>query len=185
LKRPEIDRRLAAGEPTAQVARDYEINLSSLHRHRVNCLKLGSANEIKKEAARGTAAVALLPSKETLSDNYRALCARIDQIVDQAQREGSLAVAVSGLNSLRQTLDSQARLAGHVGSSPAQVNVAIQNNVNVDVRQIAERLINAFDKEPELKERIAQALLPDDNATVPVSADQTNSNQPTDNGGVL
>ena len=26
LKRPEIDRRLAAGEPVAQVARDYELN---------------------------------------------------------------------------------------------------------------------------------------------------------------
>ena len=59
LKRPEIDRRLAAGEPAAQIARDYELNPSSLHRHRVNCLKLGSSNAIMKEAARGTAAVAL------------------------------------------------------------------------------------------------------------------------------
>jgi hypothetical protein len=79
LKRPEIDRRLAAGEPTAQVARDYEINLSSLHRHRTNCLKLGSANEIKKEAARGSAAVALLPSKETLSGAFSDLHARIER----------------------------------------------------------------------------------------------------------
>src|SRR5262245_368542 len=99
LKRPEIDRRLAAGEPTAQVARDYEINLSSLHRHRVNCLGLGSANAIKKEVARGTAAVALLPNKETLGGHYHHLCERIDQIVTQAEAEGSLAVAVSGLNS--------------------------------------------------------------------------------------
>ena len=73
LKRPEIDRRLAAGEPVAQVARDYDLNLSSLHRHKTNCLKLGSSNQIKKEAARGTAAVALLPSKETLSDAYADL----------------------------------------------------------------------------------------------------------------
>ena len=63
LKRSEIDRRLAAGEPMAQVARDYEISVSSLHRHRVNCLKLGSSNAIMKDTARGTAAVALLPSK--------------------------------------------------------------------------------------------------------------------------
>src|SRR5215471_12783655 len=114
LKRSEIDRRLAAGEPTAQVARDYQINLSSLHRHRVNCLGLGSANAIKKEAARGSAAVALLPDKQTLAVGYRDLCARIDQIVAQAQAEGSLSVAVSGLNSLRQTIDSLARLGGHV-----------------------------------------------------------------------
>ncbi|HXX50402.1 MAG TPA: hypothetical protein VEI98_03815, partial [Xanthobacteraceae bacterium] len=114
MKRPEIDRRLAAGEPTVQLARDYELNPSSLYRHRTNCLGLGSSSAIMKEAARGTAAAALLPSKETLSSAYFELRDRIDQIVAQAQAEGSLTVAVSGLNSLRQTLDSLARLAGHV-----------------------------------------------------------------------
>jgi hypothetical protein len=163
LKRSEIDRRLAAGEPTAQVARDYEINLSSLHRHRVNCLKLGSANAIKKEASRGSAALALLPSKETLSGGFTDLASRIDEIIAQAKADGSFKLALSGLNSLRQTLETHARLAGHIGSGGAQVNVAIQNNVNGDATQIAERLIIQFDKEPELKARIAQALLRLDN----------------------
>jgi transposase-like protein len=159
LRRGEIDRLLAAGEPASQLARDYDLNPSSLYRHRTNCLKLASSNAITKEAARGTAAVALLPSKESLSGAYFDLRDRIDQIVAQAQAEGSLSIAIAGLNSLRRTLDSQARLAGHVGSAAAQFNVAIQNNVNVDVRQIAERLIGKFDKEPELKARVAQALL--------------------------
>jgi len=159
--------------PEFWVARDYQLNPSSLHRHRVNCLKLGSANAIKKEVARGTAAVALLPSKETLAVSYRDLCARIDQIVAQAQAEGLLSIAVSGLNSLRQTIDSLARLSGHVGTGAAQVNVAIQNNLNVDARQIAERLIIQFDKEPDVKARIAQALLqPEDSANLQVTADQ-------------
>src|SRR5450759_862719 len=95
LKRPEIDRRLAAGEPSTQIARDYELNPSSLHRHRRNCLKLASSNAIKKDAAQGSAAVALLPSKETLSGAYFDLRTRIDQIVAQAEQQGSLAVAVS------------------------------------------------------------------------------------------
>ena len=158
LKRPEIDRRLAAGEPVAQVARDYGLNLSSLHRHRANCLKLGSSNQIKKDAARGSAASELLPSKETLSSAYGELRARIDQIVEQAQEQGSLNVAISGLNSIRQTLDSLARLAGHLQPASTQVNVAVQTNVNVGAKQIAERLIQEFDHEPELKARIAQAL---------------------------
>jgi hypothetical protein len=158
LKRSEIDRRLAAGEPAAQVARDYELNASSLHRHRVNCLKLASSNAIMKDAARGSAAVALLPSKETLSGAYFELRARIDEIVAQAEKQGSLAVAVSGLNSIRQTLDSLARLAGH-DRAGSQVNVAVQTNINIDLTQIAERLIKRFDHEPELKARIAQALL--------------------------
>jgi hypothetical protein len=159
LKRPEIDRRLAAGEPVAQVARDYDFNLSSLHRHKTNCLKLGSSNQIKKEAAQGSAAVTLLPSKETLTDAYADLRAKIDEIVAQAQQQGSLNVAISGLNSIRQTLDSLARLAGHLQPASTQVNVAVQNNINVGVVQIAERLIQKFDDEPELKARIAQALL--------------------------
>jgi hypothetical protein len=159
LKRPEIDRRLAAGEPTTQIARDYDLAVSSLHRHRTNCLKLGSSNAIKKEAARGSAAVALLPSKETLSDAYLELRARIDQVVEQAQQQRSLNVAISGLNSIRQTLDSLARLAGHLQPAGTQVNVAVQTNVKVGAMQIAERLIQQFDHEPALKARIAQALV--------------------------
>jgi transposase-like protein len=159
LKRSEIDRRLAAGEPTAQVARDYQLNPSSLHRHRVNCLRLGSANVIKKEAARGTAAVALLPSKETLSGAFADLASQIDAIIARAQADGSFKLALSGLNSLRQTLEAHARLAGYIGTATAEVNVAIQNNINVNVARIGERLIRKFDHQPEVKAQIAQALL--------------------------
>jgi hypothetical protein len=67
----------------------------------------------------------------------------------------------SGLNSLRQTLDSVARLAGYAGG--AQVNVAVQTNVSIDLAQIAERLIQRFDHQPEVKAQIAQALLEIDN----------------------
>ena len=157
LKRPEIDRRLAGGEPLTHIAHDYGLSLSSLYRHRTNCLHLASCNEIKKDAARGSAAVALLPSKEMLGGAYRDLGERIDRIVAQAEQEGSLRVALSGLASVRQTLDSLARLAGHVGT--AQVNVAVQTNVNVEITQIAERLIMQFDHEPEMKARIGQALM--------------------------
>jgi hypothetical protein len=163
------------------LAHDYELNPSSLYRHRTNCLKLGSSNSIKRDAAHGTAAIALLPTKETLSGAYLELRNRIDQIVAQAQAEGSLTVAISGLNSLRQALDSQARLAGHVGSAVAQVNLAIQNNVNINVAQVAERLVSEFDNEPALKARIAQALLRlDDEA----KKDHTNSSGVSLVGGV-
>jgi len=161
LKRPDIDRRLAAGEPVAKVARDHNLTASSVQRHRANCLGLGSSNEIKKEAARGSAAIALLPSKEALSGAYSDLCARIDQIVAQAQQQGSLNVAISGLNSVRQTLDSLARLAGHLQPAGTQVNVAVQNNINVSAVQVAELLINEFDPEPEIKARIARVLMED------------------------
>ena len=162
VKRAEIDRRLAGGEPVAQVARDCEISLSSLHRHKTNCLNLGSSNQIKKEAARGSAAIALLPSKEKLGAAYDDLLTRIDEIVDAAREQGSLNVAISGLNSIRQTIDSLARLAGYLQPAATQVNVAVQTNVNVGAAQIAERLIQKFDHQPEMRAQIAQALLEDD-----------------------
>jgi hypothetical protein len=166
LKRAEIDKRLAAGETGAQIARDYGLTPSSVHRHRTNCLKLASANAIKKEVARGTAAIALLPSKETLSAAYSDLCKRVDDIVAQAQQQGSLNVAISGLNSIRQTLDSLSRLAGYLQPVGPQVNVSVQNNtaVHVTAEAFAERLIQRFDHEPELKAQIAQTLMEDTNA---------------------
>lgn len=51
IKRPEIDRRLAAGEPLARVAPDYGLTTSSLYRHRTNCLKIASSNAIAKDGA--------------------------------------------------------------------------------------------------------------------------------------
>ena len=42
VKRADIDRRLAGGEPGKQVALDYGLNPSSVHRHRVNCLRLAA-----------------------------------------------------------------------------------------------------------------------------------------------
>ena len=158
VKRAEIDRRLAAGEPGSQLARDYQLNPSSLHRHRTNCLRLGPSNAIMKDAARGTAAVALLSSKETLGEAYLGLRQQIDQIVAEAKQQGSLSIALSGLNSIRHTLDSLSRLAGfdHAGT---QVNVALQTNIGLDQTQIVERLVKQFDHEPEIKARIARAFV--------------------------
>ncbi len=158
-KRAEIDRRLAAGEPASQIARDYDLNPSSLHRHKSNCLGLPSSNQIMKQVSRGTAAITCLPSREDLNAAYFDLQARIDEIVNEAQQQGSLAIAISGLNSIRHTLDSLARLAGYDRPAGAQVNVAVQTNVQLDLTQIAERVITQFDHEPELKARIAQAIL--------------------------
>jgi hypothetical protein len=150
---------LAAGEPGNQIARDYDLNPSSLHRHRTNCIGLASSNSIMKEVARGTAAVACLPSKDELHQGYFELRDRINQIVRQAEQQGSLAVAISGLNSIRHTLDSLMRLAGYDRPAGAQVNVAVQTNVHVNLSDLVERLIRQFDHEPALKARIAEALM--------------------------
>jgi hypothetical protein len=112
--------------------------------------------------SRGTAAVACLPSKDELNQAYFDLRSRIDQIVTQAEQQGSLPVALSGLNSIRHTLDSLSRLAGF-DRQGSQVNVAVQTNIAFGLTEIAERVVEKFDHEPELKARIAQALLEVDN----------------------
>jgi len=166
VKRAEVDRRLAAGEPSSEIAKDYGINPSSLHRHRANCLKLASSSAIMKEAARGTAAVACLPSRDEIGSAYIKLIAQIDEIVAQAKAEGSLSIALNGFNSVRHTLDSLSRLSGF-DRQGTQVNVAVQTNVNVEFTAFAERIIQKFDHEPELKARIAQALVEIDDEQAP------------------
>ena len=116
-----------------------------------------------KEVSRGTAAVVCLPSKDELNQAYFELRSRIDQIVTQAEKQGSLPVALSGLNSIRHTLDSLSRLAGF-DRQGSQVNVAVQTNIAFSFTAIAERVVEKFDHEPELKARIAQALLEVDDA---------------------
>ncbi len=159
LKRPEVDRRLAAGEPAAQIARDYEVNPSSLYRHRVNCLKLGSSNAIMKDAARGTAGGR--PTAVERNVERRLFRASHPHRPDcsAGPSRGVTFGCDLGLNSLRQTLDSLSRLAGHDRAGSTEVNVAVQTNVGLDLTKIAERLIGQFDHEPDVKARIAQALM--------------------------
>ena len=66
---------------------------------------------------------------------YLALGQRIDGVIEAAQRQNSLAVAVQGLNALRGNLDSLGKLAGHT-YAPPQVHIGIK----IDAATIAEGL---------------------------------------------
>ena len=142
IKRPEIDRRLAGGEPAKKLAREYGINPSSLQRHRVNCAGLPPADAVLKEAVRGSVALATMPTKEEFGGAYAALRSRLEAIADQAESSGSLAVAITGLREVRATLDSQARIAGHDRPAAATVNVG----VNLDIGAIVDRMLQAIGK---------------------------------------
>ncbi|CAJ0879434.1 hypothetical protein AMST5_03060 [freshwater sediment metagenome] len=108
----------------------------------MNCTGLApvatkKAREDRREISRGTVALAMLPSREEMGAHYAGLGERIDGIVQAAEKAGSLAVAVQGLNSLRQNLDSISKLAGHMGGAP-QVNVGV--HVNISAGEIAAEL---------------------------------------------
>jgi hypothetical protein len=59
----------------------------------------------------------------------------------------------------KQTLDSLGRLAGHDRAGSTQVNVAVQNNLTINQAQTAERLIQQFDAEPDLKRESRRRLI--------------------------
>ncbi len=155
----EIDRRLATGEPGKQVARDYDLNPSSLHRHRSNCLELGSSNAIMKEVARGTAAITCLPSKDDLNRPISSCGRRSTRSSVKRKQQGSLQIALSGLNSIRHTLDSLSRLAGY-DRPAARRSTSRCKPMSMSICGTSlSGMIKKFDHEPELKARIAQALL--------------------------
>ena len=163
IKRAEIDRRMAAGEPGGQIARDYDLIDRACTGIEPIAWKLASSNVIMKEVSRGTAAVACLPTKgRTSTGLFRPGEPGSTRSSRRPSSRGSLQVALSGLNAIRQMLDSLSRLSGF-DRQGSQVNVAVQTNINLNLAKIAERVINKFDQEPELKARIAQALLEIDN----------------------
>ncbi|HZZ26151.1 MAG TPA: hypothetical protein VFE60_27960 [Roseiarcus sp.] len=91
-------------------------------------------------------ALASLPSAAEVNQAYASITSRIDAIAGKAEAEGSLAVALMGLRELRVTVESQARLAGHIGSG-AQVQVNTQ--VNIDTAAVVRELIAALKPPPD------------------------------------
>ena len=129
IHRAAIDRRLASGEPTKRVARDYGLSPVSLGRHKTNCAGIAAGPAITKTASQASVALASLPTRNELGQAYGDLRSRIDGIVSAAEQAGSLAVAIQGLNALRQSLDSVARIAGH--DRPVTSEVTIDMSVNI------------------------------------------------------
>jgi hypothetical protein len=135
----------------------YGLSKGAVHRHKINCAGLShvatkNVRDAQKEASRGTVALASLPSRDEMGVHYATLGQRIDGIVSAAEKSGSLAIAVQGLNALRQNLDSLSKLAGHTGGAP-QVNVGVQ--VNISAADIAQELAKLTHIDGETLEAVA------------------------------
>jgi hypothetical protein len=139
--RATIDRQLVAGVPMKTLGQEFGLGRMSLHRHRLKCVGLLPTNskeviDARREPSRATAALASLPSANDLGSMYLDVRERLHGIINQAERQGTGAISVAGLNAVRQTLDSLARLAGH--ASEQNVNVGVQ--VNLSATDIAAEL---------------------------------------------
>jgi hypothetical protein len=79
-------------------------------------------------------------------------------IVDQAQAGGSLAIALQGLNALRQSLDSVARIAGHDRRVTQQVTVDLSVTITAAV-QAAIAAVGSFVPKAAVSNRSKAATL--------------------------
>jgi hypothetical protein len=153
LHRGDIDRRLSTGEPARAVARAYGVASSNVQRHRKTCAGIAPHAAVARLATRANVALSFLPTREELGGAYQALTKRIDEIVTAAERQGSLAIAVQGLNSLRQNLDSLSHIAGHDTPGPAHVQVVVPLDPSIFVAALTAALPDA-----EARLRFAQAM---------------------------
>ena len=86
------------------------------------------------------AALATLPSRDELGGMYLDVRERLHAIIEQAEQQGTGAISVTGLNAVRQTLDSLARLAGHTGSPIVNVGVQVNLSATDIAAELAKRL---------------------------------------------
>ncbi len=130
----------ANGVTEREIARRYSLSKSSIQRHRQHS-KTPSSPAIHERKAAAFAALAALPSREEAGAALTHIGSRIDAIAEKAEKEGSLTVALMGLKELRNTVETQARLAGHIGTG-AQIQVNTQ--VNLDLGAAVKELLAAL-----------------------------------------
>lgn len=141
-KRPAIDAALVAGTSLRDVAGQFGMSRSALHRHQAHIpAALTKANEAKQVAE----ATTLLGRIEVLIHDCRA-------ISQKAQKARQWQAAVAALREVRACLELLGQLSGEL--QRAEVNVGV--NVNIGMRVMFDRMSR---REMELYAR--EGTLPD------------------------
>lgn len=147
--RKEIDAALL-DETTSlrDITAKFGIARSTLHNHKKRCMGAPTVPDTatrtrldneKREKLAATSRVAYLestlPSREEIGDRLGGIADRLEEISSACQEEGSMALSIGALDKMRASLDSIARLAGHVGTGAA-VQVNTQVNVSISAADI-------------------------------------------------
>jgi hypothetical protein len=98
--------------------------------------------EAAERSRKAVVALMSLPSREEAGAALARITARIDSIVEKAEAQSSLAVALIGLRELRSTIEVQAKLSGYLGTNSA--NIQVNTQVNLDLGQAVKELIAAI-----------------------------------------
>src|SRR6478735_11478564 len=108
----ELNRDVIAGGTLQAVAKKYGVAITSLQRHRIQCLGITRAADAVNVSAKLADIRANLPKVDEIGDFYAVLRSQLAEIVDDALSKGQAMMAVTAIDKIRLNLDSVSRIAG-------------------------------------------------------------------------
>ena len=134
----ELNKDVIAGGTLQAVAKTYGVAVTSLQRHRIQCLGITRAADAVNVTAKLADIRANLPKADEIGDFYAVLRVQLAEIVDDALSKGQAMMAVTAIDKIRLNLDSVSRIAGldPRGDPPAPLHV------NVDLGSLVDRLVD-------------------------------------------
>ena len=140
----EINRLLLEGVSLRDIAGQYSISKTALHRHKKDHLP---AKLVKAQEAREIA------KADSLLDQVTELRDKALSILDKAEQAGDLRTALQGVREAKGCLELLARLQGEL-QEQATVNILI-NPQWLSLRTV---ILEALDRYPEARQAVARAL---------------------------
>lgn len=108
--RPQIDKRIAAGEPLAKIAKSTGLNRLALARHKANHLLQNLVAE-KIDGPESEPGAAPTPPTGTRAQRIDRLLANVTEIGSKARRGGDVRAALAATKLAQSLIDTQGRLA--------------------------------------------------------------------------
>ena len=129
---------MIAGATLQSVAKKYDVAVTSLQRHRIQCLGITRAADAVNVSAKLADIRAKLPKADEIGDFYAALRAQLAEIADDALSKGQAMMAVTAIDKIRLNLDSVSRIAGLDRRSDPPTPL----HLSVDLGSLVDRLVN-------------------------------------------
>ena len=133
----DLNKELIAGGTLQAIAKKYGVAVTSLQRHRIQCLGIARAADAVNVSAKLADIRAKLPKADEIGDFYAVLRAQLAEIVDDALSKGQAMIAVTAIDKIRLNLDSVSRIAG----LDRRADPATPLQVNVDLGSLVDRLV--------------------------------------------
>ena len=137
-----INRELLGGAKLQATATHYGVPLTSLRRHRAQCLGLTKADTAVGAPSKLAGVKAKLSDADKMGDLYGSLCDELTEIVTHARSRGQSMVELTALDRIQLNPNSVFPSGLDRRNDPPQVNV------NVDLGSLVDKLVAAISKMP-------------------------------------